>query len=163
MNLIVADLGPFSGESKSLKKALRELTKALNARWQDDGTPDAKDAKRVAGQQQRAVRELQKAIKGTKKETLSAEASAAASEAIARLLAQSRAAAVTALDALAGLTAADPSRQRAVDKSLAKAAAEIARGDAVPSAKPDRAMRNYQKALDQLARAVRDAERAPRR
>jgi hypothetical protein len=158
--LVLASLDPFVDESKKIGKAVREITRSLEQGWLDDGTLDPKKGKKVFDRQKKAAKELQKAIDGHKNEVLSDEASAAANDAIARLVAESRS--LVGADDLAGLTALDPKKQDKVDREIAKVAKELAKGDAALEDRPNKAIGYYKKAWQHAEHAEKHAAKAPK-
>ncbi|MCZ6866990.1 MAG: hypothetical protein O7E55_06640, partial [Chloroflexi bacterium] len=134
-------LTPFVDESELINKAVASIEKSLDTEfWEDDFHLVPKKGHKVFDRERHAVKELEHLVekagkdkgkdKGKGKDAdLREEIIQASRAAIDDLLDADHQLALTIIEEAAGGPAADPKRQKKIDKELAKANKELAKGD----------------------------------
>ena len=168
---VVDNLTPFSGESRRIEKAIREVQKSLEPRlWEDDLHLDTKHGNKVFDRERAAVRELMRVLRDNyddddrhRKNEVSAEALAAIEAAIDDLVAADRILAQTALDDANAAEVQDPKRERQVERELARALMDLNRGDSEQADDDhDDAIKKYKSSWRHSLKAIKEAAREPR-
>ena len=161
---VLENLREHEGESKRIKKAIKELSKSLEDKlWEDDSHLDPKHGKKVFDREKHAVKELMKVVKDDSKgkDKVSDDALAASQAAIDDLLSADRILAEIAINE-AG-PALDPKRQDKVDKELDKSGKEMVKAaEELAKGKPDKAIDHYKKAWKHAIHALKEALKAPK-
>ena len=151
-------LADYVDESKRFGKAIKEIEKSLDPKyWADDTHLVCKYGKKVFDKEGNAVKELMYLL-NAKKSKISAEALACAQEAVEKLVGVDRILAETLIIDAEGTPVTNPKDQKKVDKSLAKANKELAKGDADRDAgKFDKAIAHYRNAWEDALKAIEKA------
>jgi hypothetical protein len=169
---VIENLTPFAGESRRIKKAIREVGRSLDTRlWEGDLHLDTKQGHKVFDRERAAVRELMRVLRENyddddrhRRDEVSAEALAASEAAIDALVAADRLLAQTALDDAMAAEVLDPKRQKQVDKELARALQDMNRGDSEQADNDsDDAIKKYKSAWRHAQKAIKEAAREPRK
>ena len=169
---VVENLSEFSGESRRIKKAIREVQRSLELRlWEDDLHLDTRRGQSVFDRERVAVRELMRLLRENyddddrhRRDEVSAEALAASEAAIDALVAADRLLAQTAWDDATAAEVLDPKCQKQVDKELARALKDMDRGDSEQADNDsDDAIKKYKSAWRHAQKAIKEAARKPRK
>ena len=161
-------LTQYSGESKKIQKAIREINKSLEKGWVNDSQLDPKHGQKVFDREKHAVKELMHVLKDeTKgKNKVSPGAETAATTAIADLVLADQMLAQVALAEAQDAVVVDPTRrQEKVDKEIAKADKELAKGDSEGNKnkpKSDKAIDHYKKSWKHSQKAIKFAAKVPK-
>jgi tetratricopeptide (TPR) repeat protein len=149
--------GSNKHSQNELDEAVKHLAKSLEPdRWADAVHLVEKHGNKVFDEQKKAVKSLQKILKEKGKHADPAIAGDVSS-AIDDLATADRLLATVALGE-APAVAADPKRQKHVDKERATAQKELDKGDAeLTKGKPDKAIDHYKKAWEHALKAAKEA------
>jgi hypothetical protein len=150
-------------ESKRFDKTIKEIEKSLEEKlWIDESHLQAKHGKKVFDHEKHAVKELRHLMKHPKE--ISELALVVTQQAIDDLVRADRILAVTLINELSDAVAVDDKKQKHVDKELAKAQDELAKGNKERDAdkpKPDKAIDHYKKAWEHATKAADKVQAAP--